>query len=816
MALIGALIVDLAVGGAAGGILAGHLSSKNDDSEPFGGKLFLDGGALYIPMDYAQRCYSFAWGRFGSAKWKNFPDVEGQIAFFEKDECQGEHRVTSNKRNGQFNFAGEKKWVASAMITTYSAYPLRGLETVRSKTESTRLRATSNASGVNSTVEYYRAQVNSSWEEDMDEVAMEDSSSARPRKRSPNGYGGAFAALLADLGYDEGELHGESFDALFSLPSVRVQAFLSWFLASIRPRHAARAQLGGASDYALFQALQRGEYGGLLSEEALVMEEMASANGQQQEQQEETLDELQATNVELESELRMLERQLQRTSAKNDKLEVQMDTTSDCRQPNFQTRKATLGLEIDALLDQLAVTTEDEKMDGSNGRPDAEGKRFLYQQPLDDMRDAEARRLGEIHAQISTIISGTTQENGETTAALAASVSNGEMAAGLVSPERRGHQMDPRQLELQEQDLLLYNRCCMELARLEKAFVVGERDAVQAEMQLARAESRWQQLVETRRLLSQQYQLMSEDVVVAKRHELRSAIEATRHELTDCVDHALPSLLEEMASLKSTTILLGSYEQKLWRQESRFLKLRGLLDALDLQYARLQLVHRLLDAEAGDLSQIETTLDTCMQELRSANTQTTSRLRRYNSSKAGDDSVVNDLERSSLADMDEVGHALYDYLQELVGHHDETSEERSPPPSFHIQTFQEMERLCERKNAAGASAKGRLEQVGREWTSVWDTKRRTLAALRRELFGDAKSATPQLLPVQLAAALEETLQAKDQTEMALQEAQETLRMKKRSVAMDPSVRADQREGFARLQRELQQSADASQSPAMRS
>ncbi|RLN10568.1 hypothetical protein BBJ28_00019595 [Nothophytophthora sp. Chile5] len=172
MALIGALIVDLAVGGAAGGILAGHLSNKNDDSEPFGGKLFLDDGALYIPMDYVQRCYSFAWGHFGSAKWKNFPDVEGQVAFFEKDECQGKHRVTSNKRNGQFNFAGEKKWVASAMITTFSVYPLRGLEHVRSKTESTMLRATSNTSEVDLTVEYYPTYVNSSWEEDMEEVGL--------------------------------------------------------------------------------------------------------------------------------------------------------------------------------------------------------------------------------------------------------------------------------------------------------------------------------------------------------------------------------------------------------------------------------------------------------------------------------------------------------------------------------------------------------------------------------------------------------------------------------------------------------------------
>ncbi|RLN75740.1 hypothetical protein BBJ28_00007538 [Nothophytophthora sp. Chile5] len=54
---------------------------------------------------------------------------------------------------------------------------------------------------------------------------MEDSSSARSRKHSPSGYGGAIAALLTYLSYKD-KLYPESFDAHFILPYVRIQPFL--------------------------------------------------------------------------------------------------------------------------------------------------------------------------------------------------------------------------------------------------------------------------------------------------------------------------------------------------------------------------------------------------------------------------------------------------------------------------------------------------------------------------------------------------------------------------------------------------------------
>lgn len=131
-------------------------------------------------------------------------------------------------------------------------------------------------------------------------------------------------------------------------------------------------------------------------------------------------------------------------------------------------------------------------------------------------------------------------------------------------------------------------RCSVELARLEKAFVIGEIDALQSQMQLARAESHWQYVSQTRRSLRQQYQLMSADAVHTKRQSLVRAIDRSKQDLEKLVHKMLPSMLEEIAFLQSTTILLGSYEQKLWRQENRFLKLRAVLECVDQQYARLK------------------------------------------------------------------------------------------------------------------------------------------------------------------------------------------------------------------------------------
>lgn len=135
-----------------------------------------------------------------------------------------------------------------------------------------------------------------------------------------SGYGGALVALLAELGYDRGDLSAEMFDALFALPSMRVQAFLEWFLASITPRHSVVRQLDGVNDCALYTAiLDDGLMGqhGLLTGDALIAQERVC---QADAQRDESLDKLLAQNAELEHEVAQLEAQLQHVNTKNDKI----------------------------------------------------------------------------------------------------------------------------------------------------------------------------------------------------------------------------------------------------------------------------------------------------------------------------------------------------------------------------------------------------------------------------------------------------------------------------------------------------------------
>lgn len=143
-----------------------------------------------------------------------------------------------------------------------------------------------------------------------------------------SGYGGAFVALLAELGYDRGDLSAEMFDALFALPSMRVQAFLEWFLVSVTPRQSVVRQLG-ENDYALYAAILDGSHDGLLGQQhgLLAGNELAAQERMCQAdvlQEDESLDALLAQNTGLEHEIAQLEAQLQRANARNDKIAIVM------------------------------------------------------------------------------------------------------------------------------------------------------------------------------------------------------------------------------------------------------------------------------------------------------------------------------------------------------------------------------------------------------------------------------------------------------------------------------------------------------------
>lgn len=145
-----------------------------------------------------------------------------------------------------------------------------------------------------------------------------------PSPRPNNG--GAFVALLVELGYDGGELSAEMFDWLFGLPSVRVQAFLEWFLSSIKPRQSVVKQLQSANDYAIYSALlnddgeERGQRGLLYGRELEAQERACQVDSQDRHVGEDSLDALLARNGTLEQEILHLEAQLQRLNTKNDKI----------------------------------------------------------------------------------------------------------------------------------------------------------------------------------------------------------------------------------------------------------------------------------------------------------------------------------------------------------------------------------------------------------------------------------------------------------------------------------------------------------------
>lgn len=151
-----------------------------------------------------------------------------------------------------------------------------------------------------------------------------------------------------------------------------------------------------------------------------------------------------------------------------------------------------------------------------------------------------------------------------------------------------------------------YDRYSHELTRLEKAFSIGKQDALRAHLQLVQYESLHTQLVEHQRALYQRYQLTSADSIQSKRMQLTTSIASTKRDLQRLVQTELPKAFDELAFLRSTTIVLSSYERKLWRQEHQFLRLQALLDAFDHQHGRLTYVCCCVAWEGRRLSRLTT------------------------------------------------------------------------------------------------------------------------------------------------------------------------------------------------------------------
>jgi hypothetical protein len=121
------------------------------------------------------------------------------------------------------------------------------------------------------------------------------------------------------------------FEWLFGLPSLRIQAFLDWFLTSMRPRQSVKRQLGGAQDYAIYKKIVAQ---GLLTGDPLARAEVACQNDmamQRVGEQDESLETLASGNARLEREIHAMEKKLQLANRRNERLvglaQRQVDTT---------------------------------------------------------------------------------------------------------------------------------------------------------------------------------------------------------------------------------------------------------------------------------------------------------------------------------------------------------------------------------------------------------------------------------------------------------------------------------------------------------
>lgn len=218
----------------------------------------------------------------------------------------------------------------------------------------------------------------------------------------------------------------------------------------------------------------------------------------------------------------------------------------------------------------------------------------------------------------------------------------------------------------------------------------------------------------------------------------------------------------------------------------------------------------MLDEEFAELKHVEQTLGCLFRDLAAANARAQGRLQAH----SVDSSLPVDqwsslpatqLARSSIRDADEVAHAVFTRLERITIHErrgQSDSDKRSSAARF--RTFDELERLAERASADETKLRDDKQTLSVEWQRVFSVKRSALDALRRQLFGDATSATPLLVPARLSSAVRDGIQAKDKAEAELHEATESLRFKKRALAMDPSVWTQQHTDKERLRSALTQ------------
>jgi hypothetical protein len=373
------------------------------------------------------------------------------------------------------------------------------------------------------------------------------------------------------------------------------------------------------------------------------------------------------------------------------------------------------------------------------------------------------------------------------------------------------HETDPSRLELSAKDACIYNQCSVELARLEKAFIVGEKDFFQAKFLEECVESQFKSLNFSYDILYQKYELMNQEFLEIQHKKFQDQIHFIKNQINFYLNEKIEKILQELGFFHSTMILQGNYQQKLWRQEKKFHQMIQILKKLFQQTSRLQLVHFIFEKEWEEVNQIQQLIQQqLLDPLESDEKTIQARLFAYeqyqnhlllNTGKTKFSTSTNTIklarERLSVKYSDPITHAIYEYLQTK-----QEKQQKQQKQKKNVLTFDEIISQIEEIFYAKKHQKHEKHQKYQKYQKnvfflqksdvLVQTRKNHFLQLRKELFGDENSFVPILLPEKIDFFVKKVQQKKQKNEQIFYQLLENYQQKKRKMMFCPDfLRFDQ-------------------------
>lgn len=263
-------------------------------------------------------------------------------------------------------------------------------------------------------------------------------------------------------------------------------------------------------------------------------------------------------------------------------------------------------------------------------------------------------------------------------------------------------------------------------------------------------------------------------------------------ELVQLKSSVFPRQCKELARMMTRSVLLGTYEHRIGRQEHRYQQLQSLLNQSTMQLASLELLHAILTMEDNLSNSIINQLQKIRARIESDSQNIQDRIRYANNAPN-----FSNLRQSH--DEDEV----FNIARRILTINIYGTEE-----AYHLQTckrsvIEDLIRMGQMKQAHDLSLKQSWNQVMQEWHRLLTVKREVVKELRVNLFGDGFSWTPRIFPKAIQDELACAEKANEVAESAFFDAMERYQAELRNHdALDGSRRKDLQHQFEQAEQLL--------------